>query len=227
MAGPAPVGRSASRAGTSGSRCCRPSASWLAWFVAERGARPRSRAGRVGNVVAWWGSPDREARGHRVAPGLGLDGGAFDGPLGVVSALAAVDLLRARGFAPTRPLGRLGVRRGGGITVRAGLPGLAAGDRPVSWGPARELRDRTGCSCRRLRAAGLSRLAGRSCWKMSATFVELHVEQGRDLVDRGRPVAVASDLAARALPLRVRRVSRPCGGHADGGQGTTRCSPTR
>ena len=33
------------------------------------------------------------------------DGGAYDGPLGVVSALAAVDVLRERGFEPSRPLG--------------------------------------------------------------------------------------------------------------------------
>ena len=33
------------------------------------------------------------------------DGGAFDGPLGVVSALAAVDALRDRGFEPGRPIG--------------------------------------------------------------------------------------------------------------------------
>ena len=33
------------------------------------------------------------------------NGGAFDGPLGVVSALAAVDALRADGFTPARPIG--------------------------------------------------------------------------------------------------------------------------
>src|SRR5262249_47864732 len=33
------------------------------------------------------------------------DGGPFDGPLGIVSAFAAVDLLRERGCLPVRPLG--------------------------------------------------------------------------------------------------------------------------
>ena len=33
------------------------------------------------------------------------DGGAFDGPLGVVSALAALDVLRGAGFRPARPIG--------------------------------------------------------------------------------------------------------------------------
>ena len=33
------------------------------------------------------------------------DGGAYDGPLGVVSALLAVQALQDRGFAPARPIG--------------------------------------------------------------------------------------------------------------------------
>jgi N-carbamoyl-L-amino-acid hydrolase len=33
------------------------------------------------------------------------DGGSFDGPLGVVTALAAVDELKARGFTPRRAIG--------------------------------------------------------------------------------------------------------------------------
>ena len=33
------------------------------------------------------------------------DGGAFDGPLGVVSAFAALDTLRDNGFQPSMPLG--------------------------------------------------------------------------------------------------------------------------
>ena len=32
------------------------------------------------------------------------DGGAFDGPLGVISSFAAVDLLRSRGWRPGRPV---------------------------------------------------------------------------------------------------------------------------
>ena len=33
------------------------------------------------------------------------DGGAFDGPLGVVSGLLAIDRLRSDGFRPRRPIG--------------------------------------------------------------------------------------------------------------------------
>ena len=40
-----------------------------------------------------------------------IDGGAFDGPLGIVSALAAVDQLRADGFEPSVPIGIGALRR--------------------------------------------------------------------------------------------------------------------
>jgi N-carbamoyl-L-amino-acid hydrolase len=61
---------------------------------------------RAGNQWAWWGDPD-------TTPGVVIgshldsvpDGGAFDGPLGVVSALATVDALRDAGVAPDVPLG--------------------------------------------------------------------------------------------------------------------------
>jgi N-carbamoyl-L-amino-acid hydrolase len=66
---------------------------------------------RAGNQWAWWGDPDRAAATGRagVVTGSHLDsvpdGGAFDGPLGVVSAFAALDDLRSRGFRPSRPIG--------------------------------------------------------------------------------------------------------------------------
>jgi beta-ureidopropionase / N-carbamoyl-L-amino-acid hydrolase len=59
---------------------------------------------RNGNIWAYWG-----ARGPgTIAVGSHLDsvpgGGALDGPLGVASALAAVDWLKSRGVAPSRPV---------------------------------------------------------------------------------------------------------------------------
>lgn len=75
------------------------------WFAAEATARGMDLTeDRAGNAWAWWGSG-----GPGVVVGSHLDsvpdGGAYDGPLGVVSALAAVDLLRERGFRPARPVG--------------------------------------------------------------------------------------------------------------------------
>lgn len=67
---------------------------------------------RAGNRWAWTADPDTAADAGR--PGLAVgshldsvpDGGAFDGPLRVVPAFAALDLLRARGLLPRRPLRR-------------------------------------------------------------------------------------------------------------------------
>jgi len=81
------------------------------WFAGAAASRSMQLdTDRNGNLWAWWlprgwiGSP----RGAFVT-GSHLDsvpdGGAYDGPLGVVSAFAAVDLLRARGFEPAVPIG--------------------------------------------------------------------------------------------------------------------------
>ncbi len=123
-----------------------------------------------------------------------LDGGAYDGPLGVVSALAAVDLLRARGFEPDRPVGV-----GAFVEEEGSRFGIAClGSRlltgATSWEQARELRDRDGVRLPDALAAedlhgpdtGRGLLDGVGC------FVELHVEQGRDLVHRDAAVGVAS-----------------------------------
>jgi N-carbamoyl-L-amino-acid hydrolase len=77
------------------------------WFAGEASARGLDVVcDRAGNQWAWWGDPD-------ACPGVVTgshldsvpDGGAFDGPLGVISAFAAIDELRAEGFAPARPVG--------------------------------------------------------------------------------------------------------------------------
>src|SRR5262245_56541017 len=82
---------------------------WFHVAAAERGLR--EECDRNGNLWAWWDAgdaPDAGASGQAIATGSHLDsvpdGGAFDGPLGVVSAFAAIDLLRERGFAPARPI---------------------------------------------------------------------------------------------------------------------------
>src|SRR5438094_513362 len=76
------------------------------WFAAQATDRGlQLTLDRSGNQWAWWGSP---ATADAVVVGSHLDsvpdGGAFDGPLGVVSSFAAVDALQARGFRPRRPI---------------------------------------------------------------------------------------------------------------------------
>src|SRR5215469_14462206 len=78
------------------------------WFVRAAAERSlRAECDRNGNMWAWW-DVQGPATGAIVA-GSHLDsvpdGGAFDGPLGVVSAFAAIDVLSERGLAPARPVG--------------------------------------------------------------------------------------------------------------------------
>jgi N-carbamoyl-L-amino-acid hydrolase len=118
-----------------------------------------------------------------------LDGGAYDGPLGVVSALAAIDELRGRGVVPGRSVGvSVFVEEEGSRFGLACLGSrLAAGALP--WDRARVLRDRDGVAFEEVVEGG-----GPGLLDGVGVFVELHVEQGRDLVDRGAAIGVASEI---------------------------------
>jgi N-carbamoyl-L-amino-acid hydrolase len=170
---------------------------WFAGQAAERGLDLTTD--RAGNQWAWWGDPDS-------APGIVAgshldsvpDGGAFDGPLGVISAFAALDALRAAGFAPARPIGIVnfgdeeGARFGVACAGSRIITGALDADR------ARALTDTDGTSL-----ADAARRAGHdpahfgrdeAALRRVGTFVELHVEQGRGLVGLGRAVAVGESI---------------------------------
>ena len=113
----------------------------------------------------------------------------------MASALAAIDTLRARGFEPARPIGiSVFVEEEGSRFGRACLGSrLVTG--ATSWDEARELRDRDGVFLADAVAdAGLDPSRGLLSLDRVGTFVELHVEQGRDLVDRGVAVGLASEI---------------------------------
>ncbi|HEX6353620.1 allantoate amidohydrolase [Actinophytocola sp.] len=201
LAGIEGVGRDPKRGGYSRHGFDRAELELREWFVAEAERRGLAvRTDRNGNLWAWWGQPGPDA----IVTGSHLDsvpgGGAFDGPLGVVSALSAVDTLREHGFTPTKPLAIVvfAEEEGG----RFGVPCL--GSRLLSGAVdadvARRLRDPDGVTLAEAVAeAGLdpARL-GRDDEALSAigTFVELHVEQGRGLIDLGMPIAVADSILA-------------------------------
>ncbi|QXJ26867.1 allantoate amidohydrolase [Actinomadura graeca] len=192
-----PVGRDGATGGYHRFAWTPPELECRAWFADE--ARRRGlpvEHDTNGNMVAWW-YPDGGGRGDAVLTGSHLDsvpgGGAFDGPLGVVSAFAAVDLLRERGARLRRPIGiaafaeeegaRFGVACLGSRLLTGAIDPVRAraltdadgrtfaevmhnaGLDPQAIGPDEDLLGRVGC------------------------HVELHVEQGRAL--RG-PVGVAS-----------------------------------
>jgi N-carbamoyl-L-amino-acid hydrolase len=167
------------------------------WFSAAAGSRGLDvTVDRCGNQWAWWGDPDANPG---VVTGSHLDsvpdGGAYDGPLGVIAAFAAVDVLRGNGFVPARPLGIVnfcdeeGARFGIACAGSRLLTGALAPDRALA------LRDTDGVTmAEALVTAGRSTDIGRDDEALArvGAFVELHVEQGRGLAERESPVAVAS-----------------------------------
>lgn len=171
----------------------------VAWFQAQAERRGLVVEGDGnGNLVAWWW-PDSGRRDRGVVTGSHLDsvpnGGAYDGPLGVVSALAAVDVLRARGLQPRRPLGVAVFAEEEG--ARFGVPCL--GSRlltgAVTPEDAARLRDAAGTPLPdAMEQAGNRPELGPSLSLLRdpLAFVELHLEQGRGLADLDAPVGLAT-----------------------------------
>jgi len=171
------------------------------WFAGQAAARGLGLVvDRAGNQWAWWGDPDASGPGVVIGSHLDSvpDGGAFDGPLGVVSALLAVDALRAAGVAPSRPVGV--VHFGDEEGARFGV--ACAGSRMVTGALARDralgLRDGDGTSMGEAMAAAGHDTAhtGRDSETLRriGCFVELHVEQGRGLAGLSRPVGVGTGI---------------------------------
>ncbi len=194
----ADVGRDPVRGGYSRHLATAPESDLRDWFAEQAGRRGLDvETDRNGNTWAWWGTPGPDA----VVTGSHLDsvpgGGAFDGPLGVASALAAVDALLARGVRPARPLAVVvfAEEEGG----RFGVPCL--GSRLLTGSldadHARTLRDPDGITlAEALTARGDDPAAlGADPDRLAriGRFVELHVEQGRALEV---PVGIGSTIVA-------------------------------
>jgi N-carbamoyl-L-amino-acid hydrolase len=170
------------------------------WFAREAAVRGLAvETDGNGNQWAWWGDP---STGGAVATGSHLDtvvdGGAFDGALGVVSGLVAVETLAREGFEPHRPLAVAAFADEEG--ARFGVPTFGSRLLTGALRPADVLdrRDAEGVRLgEALSAAGVdpdglgtdpARLA------RLAAFVELHVEQGRGLAGTADAVAVATGI---------------------------------
>jgi N-carbamoyl-L-amino-acid hydrolase len=194
------------------------------WFVEEALDRDMDvETDGNGNIWATWCPAGVDERQPAVVTGSHLDsvphGGAYDGPLGVVSALLAIDEMRTRGAAPARPVKiavfteEEGSRFGVACLGSRLLTGAIAPDHALKLTDGDGLRLADALTIGGMDPATVgpdpARIAG------IATFVELHIEQGRSLIDSGAAVGVASGIWPHA---RYRLDFRGEGNHA----GTTR-----
>ncbi len=143
-----------------------------------------------------------DAMGNMFAPARGQDptlapvfagshldtqqpGGKFDGPLGVLAALAAVRAMDAAGIAPKRAVEVVNWTNEEGARFRPGLMGSAvfAGALPI--GAAHAATDRAGrtfgAELARIRFDGAAPMGGRAV----DSYFELHIEQGPELEAAG------------------------------------------
>lgn len=172
------------------------------WFMEQAGRRGLDvSTDQNGIMWAWWDTATG-IRTDAVVTGSHLDsvpgGGEYDGPLGVASALIAVDILKNRGIRPRRPLAiavfpeEEGSRFGVACLGSRLLTGALDPDK------ARNLKDSDGNTYADVAAANGQdpRFIGadHNALQQLGVFVELHVEQGRGLVDLGQPVAIGSSI---------------------------------
>jgi beta-ureidopropionase / N-carbamoyl-L-amino-acid hydrolase len=194
---------------------------WFAAAAAQRGL-PAGQD-RNGNLWAWWepassrasgtegsgaaaataGSAGSSARdGTAVVTGSHLDsvpdGGAFDGALGVVSAFAAIDLLRERGFTPARAVAVAAFVEEEGARFGVACLGSRLLTGAIPPATARGLRDADGVTlAAAMASAGLDPDGIGPDTDLLArigAYVELHIEQGSALDGRGAAVGIADGI---------------------------------
>jgi beta-ureidopropionase / N-carbamoyl-L-amino-acid hydrolase len=169
------------------------------WFTRQAEQRGLAvEADNNGNLWAWWGpkAPDAIVTGSHLdsVP----DGGAFDGPLGVVTALAAVDLLQEKHFYAERSVVLAAFTEEEGARFGVACLGSRLLTGAVEPDAARALTDDAGITLAEAMAA-----AGHDPAELGprddlldgiGAFVELHVEQGRALAPLGAAVGLAEGI---------------------------------
>jgi N-carbamoyl-L-amino-acid hydrolase len=170
----------------------------------------------VGNTVARW--PGADAAAAPVASGSHIDAipnaGRFDGTVGVLGAIEAVRALQRSGYRPRRSIDVVMFTSEEPTRFGVGCLGSRLLSSTLDPSAADALLDRDGRALSGIRAeAGfggpLSSVALHD--GAYAAFVELHIEQGPLLEQRGLDIGVVTAIAAPAsLRLRVEGE----GGHA-------------
>jgi ureidoglycolate amidohydrolase len=187
---------------------------YLKSLCEEAGLEIRSDA--VGNTSARWQGSDPDAAA--VGTGSHIDAipnaGRFDGTVGVLGGLEAIRLLQRAGFKPRRPIELLIFTSEEPTRFGVGCLGsrLLAGTLAPSVDES--LKDADGKSLHQIRTqAGFhGPLSSVPLPKgYYSAFVELHIEQGPQLEQRGIDVGVVTAIAA---PASFRLMIEGEGGHA-------------
>lgn len=143
---------------------------------------------RNGNLWAWW---NESAPGSVLLVGSHLDsvpsGGAFDGPLGVASAFAAIGDLQRSDFIPARPVAVVAFADEEGARFGVACAGSRLMTGALAPSNALGLTDSDGISLAdAMRSAGLRpEELGRDETRVRriGEFIELHIEQGHLTTD--------------------------------------------
>jgi N-carbamoyl-L-amino-acid hydrolase len=172
------------------------------WFIEQAGRRGLDvTTDNNGIIWAWWDTATGTRR-DAVVTGSHLDsvpgGGEYDGPLGVASALVAVDILKNRGIRPRRPLAIAVFPEEEGSRFGVACLGSRLLTGALDPNKARNLKDIDGNTYADVAAANGQdpRFIGaeHKTLQRLGLFVELHVEQGRGLIDLRQPVAIGSSI---------------------------------
>jgi len=189
---------------------------WLKGLCAEAGLAIREDA--VGNTFARWHGTDPSA--SSVGTGSHIDAiphsGRYDGTVGVLGGLEAIRALQSAGFQPRRSIELLLFTSEEPTRFGIGCLGSRLMSGSLTPGAAARLRDADGQSLDDVRAhAGFGGEieSVRLAHGYYDAFVELHIEQGPLLEQRGVPLGVVTAIAA---PASLRLTIQGQGGHAGG-----------
>ncbi|WP_276940625.1 allantoate amidohydrolase [Ferrimicrobium acidiphilum] len=151
------------------------------------------------NQWAWWGDPDSDPE-HNLVLGSHLDsvpsGGAYDGPLGVLSALSAIAELIGDGFQPRSAVGVANFIDEEGARFGVACLGSRVLTGETTYERLSQLIDYDGTPfVDVVSATGVDPTSlGRDDRALSriGSFIELHIEQGHQLIDLDAPIGLAS-----------------------------------
>lgn len=148
----------------------------------------------------------RDANAKAIASGSHVDsvpnGGNFDGPLGVLSALEVVEAWKDTAFIPEKPFEVIIFTDEEGSRFNSGLSGSRAMTGDISEEEMQRLQDYNGESLAQVLEQYGSGLENFKAAKRDVTelelFVEVHIEQGKKLEKENQPVGVVSGIAGPA-----------------------------